>query len=379
MQHKTVQKEERHLGVSSKHWCDSEPRKSILQPIRRTTRKRITTFRNVGLSFLEKITPLSRTKVDVNTGKALKFLKDNLTHEKLIQLIYPYIEKHPEFKDHQNWENTTEVRAVLIWLIEEMNFLIRAGQSWELVQEDELAEYNLIISEAIELNASGYYTISLCFLPKLRAKNEWLHDLLMDMFSQLLKTTHINKWDEQHGEWALEWMLEKDDFDSEEEKRAWEFDIYNHREGIANSYTIMLQNNQSTLKSLERGILNFQPQNNIEKELVDWINRGLFIIKSKTSIYNFCYNPVENEDEHPLYPNEYMFLMWDEGDNFFGEYKATLETRANEYGELPFINYEVNKPQEKTLKLPSKTTFPKEITAFFITGNDLAQQLIRTL
>ncbi len=377
MQQRAISRETRQLGLLPKIGRHSKKRKSTLQQYGGTTRKSTTTFRNLGLSFLENITPVSYTKAYVNSGRDYEFLKDRIAHINLIKLLYQYLQKHPQFKDNQNWNTITEEREVLIWLIEEMNTLIGQEYSWQLVQPYQETDYNLVTTESIYLDNGGYYTISLCFLPQLRVENELLHDILMDLFAQIRRITQVSLWDEQHGEWSLDWMIERDDFETEEEKRAWELDISNYTEGTANYYSISLNNNQSTLKTLAKKLSKFKPKTKLEQQLYDWIEDGISIIKSKTGIHQFCYYPRLNEyeDDDILRPDEYMFLSWDQNDNFFSEYMATLEVRANEYGESPFINWEVTKPSDNTFKKPQSTTFPKEITQFFKTGDDLSLEL----
>ncbi len=349
--------------------------------------KDISPFRGLGLSSLKnRINPLSEIEVAVKQGqvwgKPDDLLKNTDLHTKLVSDLYPIIKKHPKFIDNANWKPSSNIREVLVWLINRINELIGSEYGWRIVSESYENKYTIVTFYQHEVNASVYYSIPLSFLPELKQQNSFLHDVILDMLALIKSGTCINAWYEENGEWALDWMM--DDFNNQledgdlstNEIKDWENTIKAYSKGIATQYEELLTYNTATLQSLEiaAGILN--PKNPLESQFTLWIHNGISLIKEKENIGSFCFDPDDPllTGDNPLMPERYVFYCWDFDDHFYKCYEDCLQSTFNEYGTLPFISWKLTKQDSQSFNIPEISSFPKRLTDFFAQGVELIEE-----
>lgn len=353
----------------------------------RTTRKNIGTFGSIGLPSLNNgIRSINEIKVAIQQGRSghtiNDFLKNSTLHEKLVRNLYAIIKNHPKFIDKTNWNKSTTIQEVLLWLIDQFNNLIGLEYEWRIVCDSDEENYRVVTYYEHDIDSSVYYSIPLSFLPLLKKRNKILHDIVVDMLALIKSKISIDCWYDEYGEWALEWI--RDDFQNRiddedlkpEEKKHWKNTIEIYTEGVAVEYEGLLIENTATVKSLEKTVGKFEPKTQTEELFFLWIIDGISLLKEKGSIHDFCFNPSDPymDEDNPLMPNRYIFYAWNFDDQYYNCYESCLQSTFNEYGTLPFISWELTKPESKTFNIPKQSSFPKMLTDFFSKGLDLINE-----
>lgn len=353
----------------------------------RSIRKGVAPFSNFGFPDLkDQARPLSEYQVDLHRGREIEFLHDKELHLVVVAGLYPIIQKHPNFQDRNDWCKSTDVREILIWLIDQMNRFVDSKNNWVLTKLNDEQEYSVIIYHEYDTGETGYYAIPLSFLPDLEARNEQLHEIVVDLLALLKSKAGINGWYDQWGEWAMDWLLEEyymrlrdGDFNEDEElKTHWEHTIHEHTEGTAIHYEGLLTGNNTTIQQLEMKVSRFKPADQLDHSFYDWILDGIDLVHTNKSLQYFSFDPSDPNllGENPIMPVSYCFYTWDFDNQFHKCMEEQLNCTWQEFGASPFTSCEIIRQEDKLFKLPEVSDFPKRLTEFMLTGCELSKLIL---
>jgi hypothetical protein len=304
-----------------------------------------------------------------STSKFYRLIDTEAKQLQAIEDLYRIIKAQPKYKNlkEPNWKVETSPAVVLLWLLKKLGPLSR-GARWTIdgYMEGKKLRYQYVLfdkypSDRIKPRCEF---LPLCFLPRLKKKDELLHDVIVDIIALVSRNNKVPLWDED-GDYsdALEDLINTN---GETNFHGINEDYKQYTEGLAAEYLGLIKKRKKkvTAAEIREKMARFEKMSQRKQSAEWWVKIGLNLASFKDQIRNHSYI-APDQDGKVIEPWRLYKFVWSTDVKDFLHYDVK-NWLARQSAQVPVMK-SVTKPGRK-ITYPQESQFPLYLYRFMSVG-----------
>lgn len=292
-----------------------------------------------------------------------------------IEDLYRIVKAQPKYKQLKDatWKADTPPIRVIMWLLRKLGPLA-GGASWtvDTYKQGGKTRYRFVIYKDYHRQDVGHREeyLPLDFLPRLKKRDEQLHDMMIDTVALVSRNNKIPLWDED-GDFSemLKDLLQVPRGGYDVHRLKVQHQIYCPA-GIAGKYLKLIKQTRKTvsISGLAKKVAAYDAKSYRKQCAISWIKRGIRLAETKENISPFSYHPNYLPGDPVSAEQQYKFI-WSHHSNDILKIRAfhKLKKAAEKYGDYYPLRFSIAKPGQVLKPLP-EANFPGKLYDFLDFG-----------